>query len=149
MSNEMTFETADGRKVIAVDNAEEVGKVKGFIVSTDGRRIDAIHVAGRGKRADVIPWSAVESFGADAVMSSSSGSTHRVDTEHDTMAVKGKISARGAKVLDTDGFEIGVVDDVMFDASSGELTGVLADGIRISSDRFRSLGSYAFVVDAS
>ena len=142
-----TFNGADGRKVVAADTAETIGDVKGFVVDTAATRIESIHVAGRGRRAEVIAWSSIASFGADAVMVEAAAATDKVSSEHETQAVKGKIDARDARVLGSDGFEYGTVADVMFDPDTGRLTGALTSDGRIGSSRLRALGSYALIID--
>jgi sporulation protein YlmC with PRC-barrel domain len=54
---------------------------------------------------------------------------------------------RGTRVLNTAGFEVGTVDDVMFDAASGELTGATTTGGYIEAKRFKAVGSYALIVE--
>lgn len=46
-----TFTQVQGRRVVASDTAESIGSVKGFVLDVRGRRIEAIHVGGHGKRA--------------------------------------------------------------------------------------------------
>ncbi len=143
-----TFSGADGRTVIAADTADEIGEVKQFVLDRGARRIDGVHVAGRGKKAEVVPWSSVRSFGTDAVIVEAVDAAHRVADDHEIDAVKGNISARGSRVLTTHGFEHGRVDDVEFDPATGELTAVETSEGRVEASAIRSLGSYALVVDA-
>lgn len=143
-----TFNGAEGRSVVAADTAETIGEIKGFVVDSTATRIDSVHISGRGKRAEVIPWTSIRSFGADAVMAEEANATETVAAGHDTQAVKGKVVARDTRVLDTNGFEQGTVEDVMFDAASGELTGAITTKGHVEGMRFRSLGSYALVVEA-
>lgn len=144
-----SFNAADGRNVIAADTAETIGEVKGFVVDRTASRIESVHVAGRGRKAEVLPWSSISSFGSDAVMTEVADATERVSGEHDKLAVKGKIVARDTRVLDTNGFEQGTVDDVMFDPDSGSLTGVLTTNGHVDASRLRALGSYAMIIDAA
>lgn len=143
-----TFSGAEGRSVIASDTAEGIGEVKGFVVDPTASRVDAVHVSGRGRKAEVIPWRAIKSFGADAVMADSESTPEQVSTDRETLAVKGKVAALGSRVLTTTGFDVGTVVDVEFDTDSGALRAVRTDTDTFSGDRLRSLGSYALVVDA-
>lgn len=143
-----TFNGSDGRPVIAVDTAETIGEIKGFVVDPTATRIDSVHISGRGKKAELISWSSIQAFGADAVMANMATAAEQVVSEHETQAVKGKIVARDTRVLDSAGFEQGTVEDVMFDTESGELTGALTTQGHIDAARFRSLGSYALVIEA-
>ena len=144
----MTFDDAEGLPVIAADSAETIGEIKGFIVDSTATRIESIHVSGRGKRAEVVEWSSIRSFGEDAVIAVMAEASHRVSSDHETQAVKGKIVARDTRVLDTNGFEQGTVNNVMFDPSSGELTGVLTTEGRVGGESLKALGSYALVIQA-
>ncbi len=142
-----TFNSSDGRRVVAADTAEDIGEIKGFVVDPTATRIESVHIAGRGKKADVIPWASIRSFGADAVMADLANAAEQVSSDHETQAVKGNIVARNTRVLDTDGFEQGTVEDVMFDATTGQITGALTTQGHLDGSRFRSLGSYALIID--
>lgn len=141
-----SFNAAEGRPVIGADDAETVGKVKGFIVDPSASRIEAIHVSGRGKHAEIISWSSIKTFGNDAVMADSSHSSEEVSGARDTAAVKGKVVLRGSRVLTTTGFLAGAVEDVRFAPESGELTEILTDQGSLDIARVCALGSYALVV---
>lgn len=141
-----TFNSADGRPVVAADTAETIGEVKGFVVDPTATRIDAIHIAGRGRKAETLSWDSIAAFGADAVMGDHAAAAGRVEGEHETQAVKGNIKARGSRVLTTTGFVVGTVQDVLFDGATGLLTAIETDHGRIDADRLQSLGSYALVV---
>lgn len=138
-----------GHSVIAMDTAEEIGKVKHFVVSTDVSRVDRIHIDGRKKKAVFAEWSSLESFGADRVMVTAAGDPSESDDERDVDAAKGNVALLGSRILDTAGFEHGKVSDATFDADSGSILAILTDAdVTIAQDRIHSLGSYAVVVDA-
>ncbi len=143
-----TFNSSDGRPVVAVDTAETIGEVKGFVVDPTATRIESVHISGRGRKAEIVPWASIQSFGADGVMADLASAGEQVSSDHETQAVKGNIVARKTRVLTTEGFELGTVEDVMFDTATGQLTGAVTTEGRIDGSRFRSLGSYALIVDA-
>lgn len=146
---EHTMQPMIGHSVIAIDTAEEIGKVKHFVVSTDVSRVDRIHIDGRKKKAVFAEWSSLESFGADRVMVTTAGDPSQSEDERDIDAAKGNVELLGSRILDTAGFEQGTVADATFDADSGEILAILTDSdVNISRDRIHSLGSYAVVVDA-
>lgn len=142
-----TFSAAQGRSVVAADTAETLGEIKSFVVDPTASRIDAVHVSGRGERAQIVPWSAITSFGDDAVIAEAAHVAEQVSTEREAEAAKGKIAALGVRVLDTNGFELGTADDVAFDVDTGELTGVHTGQGPVDAGRLRALGSYALIVD--
>jgi uncharacterized protein YrrD len=141
------FSHVTGRPVVAADTAETIGSVKGFVLDRSGRTIDAIHIDGRGKRAIVLPWSAVNSFGSDAVMASSGDDPEAISNDHEKSAVTGAVTLIGARVLTTAGLDIGTIDDVEFETDSGSVVRVVTAQGPIEPSRFRSLGSFALVVD--
>ena len=149
MTTIRTMKDVGGHPVVAIDSAEEVGSVKHFVVSSDGRRIERLHIDGRRKHAVFARWDDLESFGADRVMVRSADAPSESDDERDRGAASGDVSLLGARVLDTAGFERGEVEDASFDAESGEITGILTtEGAEVPATAIRSLGSYALVVDA-
>lgn len=142
-----TFRNVEGRTVVAADTAEAVGSVKGFVLDTGGHTIEAIHVDGHGRRASILPWSALQAFGADAVMVRPGVEPATIEDDHQQAAVKGVVTMLGARVLTAGGREVGTVVDVEFDAGSGAVVRVTTDRGSIEGGRIRSLGSYALVVD--
>lgn len=144
-----SMKSMSGQAVIALDSAEEVGKVKHFVVAPDASRIERLHIDGRKSKAMFAEWSDLESFGADRVMVSKAAAPSESSTERDIDAAKGHVDLIGARVLDTAGFERGTVADASFDADSGEITSIsTSEGTEIASAAVHSLGSYALVVDA-
>lgn len=143
------FSHVNGRRVVATDTAESIGSVKGFVLDPAGRTIEAIHIDGHGKRAIVLPWSSVSSFGADAVMASSSDDPATISDDHQKSAVKGDVTMIGTRVLTTGGLDLGNVEDVEFETDSGAVLRAVTGRGPLESRRFRSLGSYALVVDPS
>ncbi|MEO6126149.1 MAG: PRC-barrel domain-containing protein [Ilumatobacteraceae bacterium] len=146
MSSEL-FTHVTSRPVVATDTAETIGSVKGFVLDRTGRHIESIHIDGRGKRAIVLPWSAVNSFGTDAVMASSGDDPATVENEHQKSAVTGDVTLIGTRILTTDGLDIGNVDDVEFETDSGAVIRIVTARGPLEAQRLRSLGSYALVVD--
>ena len=142
-----TFNAADKRTVVAGDSAENIGKIRRFIVDPGANRVEAVHISGRGKKADIIEWGRLR-FGGDAVIADSGDAVERVEEERELLAVKGTLAMRGSRVLDTAGFELGTVEDVSFDSETGELQTVRTTTGEVDAARLCSLGSYALVVDA-
>ena len=142
-----TFNAADKRTVVAGDSAENIGKIRGFIVDSGANRVEAVHISGRGKNADIVEWSSLR-FGGDAVIVESGDAVAQVSEEREVLAVKGPLAMRGSRVLDTGGFELGTVEDVSFDSETGELVTVRTTTGEVDAARLCSLGSYALVVDA-
>lgn len=138
-----------GQSVIAVDTAEEVGRVKHFVLSPDASRIVRLHIDGRKKHAVFAEWADLESFGADRVMVRAADAATESTDDRDVDTAKGVFDLIGSRVLDTAGFEHGDVSDATFDSDTGEMIDVTTTGgERFTAAQLRSLGSYALVVDA-
>lgn len=147
--SEHTMKHMAGHSVVAIDTAEEIGSVKHFVVSADGKRIERLHIDGRKKNALFTEWGDLESFGADRVMVTAADATAGSEDDRDLDVAKGNIQLLGSRVLDTAGFEHGKVADATFNADSGAIVSILTDGGDVvDSGRIHSLGSYALVVDA-
>ena len=147
--SEHTMKTMAGQSVIAIDTAEEIGSVKHFVASPDGKQIERLHIDGRKKKALFAEWDDLESFGADRVMVTAADATAGSDDDRDLDAAKGNIELLGSRVLDTAGFEHGEVADATFDATNGSVLSIVTDGdVAVDSGRIRSLGSYALIIDA-
>ncbi|MEO6652267.1 MAG: hypothetical protein ABIP17_06385 [Ilumatobacteraceae bacterium] len=138
-----------GQSVIALDSAEEIGKVKHFVVAPDVSRIDRLHIDGRRSKALFAEWSDLESFGTDRVMVTHADDPSESKDDRDIGVAKGDIELIGSRVIDTAGFEHGTVADGSFDADTGAITSVqTSEGTQIPQSSIHSLGSYAMVIDA-
>ncbi|MFN3255298.1 MAG: PRC-barrel domain-containing protein [Ilumatobacter sp.] len=139
-----------GHEVVAVDTADDIGKVRHVVVSQSGDRIERLHIDGRGRRSVFAEWDDLESFGNDRVMVKRADEASESDDERDRSSARGSLDILQSRILDTAGFEHGVVDDVTFDSDSGAIVGVTSStGVQVSADDVRSFGSYALVVDGS
>ena len=135
------------RNVIAIDTAESIGSVTSFVVSPAVDRIEKVQIGGRRKHAMFADWSDIESFGDDAVMVTSAGAPSESDDDRDIDTAKGALDVIGALILDTAGFEHGVVTDVGFDDSTGDIVSLTNGSEEFLAAAVHSLGTYAVVVD--
>ncbi len=148
MSNHVSLAELTGRRVVAADDATEIGHVRHVILSSDARRVDSVHISGKKKNADLVEWDDVASIGNDAVMVTSATSARQPSSDTDTDFVRGHVEIMGARVLDTEGYEIATVTDLEFDGESGDIVAVTSSAGRIEPNRIRSIGTFALVVDA-
>jgi len=139
-----------GRRVIASDSAEEIGEVKRFVFDQSGRSITQVQIGGRKRKAELVDWADIGSFGADAVMVTSADRVHHPIDDRQEAMVDGDIAYLGVKVLSSDGVQVGKVDAVHFDESSGTVLGAeISEGFGlVPTDRIHGLGSFALVVSA-
>jgi len=132
------------RPVVATDTAEQLGVVEGVVVDPAQRRILAVHL---GAKTDTfVSWDDVHSVGSDAVMVSSSAAARAPRGPFEERAAAGVHIAPGKRLLDDGGDELGEVDDVEFDDSTGAVEGLSVGDTTVTSDRLRGVGSYAVVV---
>ncbi len=142
-----TITSTINRNVIALDTAESIGSVTSFVVSPAADRIEKVQIGGRRKHAMFAAWADIESFGDDAVMVTSAEAPAESEDERDIDTAKGTLDIIGARLLDTAGFEHGVVTDVSFDDSTGEIVSLTNGSEDHLAAAVRSLGTYAVVVD--
>lgn len=142
-----TISNTLGRNVIGLDTAEDIGQIKSFVVDRHVDRIERLHIAGRRSHSLFTEWSDLESFGDDAVIVTKADAPSESDDDRDIDTARGNIDIMGARVLDTAGFEHGVVDDVTFDATDGTIVEIATSTDRtVASQDITGLGSYALVI---
>lgn len=54
MGTTVSLTQLEGRRVVATDDAKQIGQVKHLVLSPDARSVEAIHVAGKKQHADII-----------------------------------------------------------------------------------------------
>lgn len=142
----MRFSDADGHKVVSTSSAETVGKVDGFVVDPQLRKIVALEVK-KTDSGDTLMWSAIVGFGADAVTVADG---HAITEQSDDVAaLAGKDhQLEGKRILSSAGDELGQVDDVEFDPESGQIQALIAGEQDVAGERLIGIGSYAVVVRA-
>ena len=150
----MSLRAALGRRVVSAATAEEIGQLKAVVIDRPPRRIVSVQVAGSKRKPGLVEWSDLSGFGPDAVMVVSEDGIRGVADEVESGSACGELSLLGARILDDAGDECGVVDDVVFDPTTGVLVGVTAAGAAGGSDTFAAdqllaFGSYALVVRAA
>lgn len=142
----MLFSEARGRKVVSSSTASTVGKVSRLVIDPTTRAVAGVQLKKKTERGDMLRWSDITAFGADAVTVTDAD---RVGDGGDTVqALSGKAHrVLGKRVLTSTGDELGTVADVHFDATSGALIALLVDGgTEVEAARLVGVGSYAVVV---
>ncbi len=142
----MRFSDADGRKVVSTSSAETVGKLDGFVVDPQQRRIVAVEVK-KTDSGDTLMWSAIVGFGADAVTVTDAHAITELSEEVAALAGKDH-HLKGKRILSNAGDELGPVDDVEFDPESGQVQALITGEQDIAGERLIGIGSYAVVVRA-
>jgi len=140
-----SLRSAAGRKVISRADARDLGVVGHLLVDPAERRIAAI-VIGRGRKAQLIDWSQVTGFGPDAVMVIDDGAVRAPIDDRERAAAA--VEMVGRRVLTEHGTELGMLDDVTFDAATGTVEMLRTGDREIPAGSLLGSGPYAVVVDA-
>ena len=140
----MRFSEATGRKLVSTTSAETVGKINGFVVDPQRRAVVAIECK-KTDSGDILLWSDIVGFGADAVTVKDAGAITEAPSGIDALLGKDR-HLLGKRILSSTGDELGKVDDVEFDPESGVVKALnFAEG-QIAGARLIGVGSYAVVV---
>lgn len=140
----MRFSEATGRKVVSTTSAETIGTIGGFVVDPQRRAVVAIECK-KTDSGDILMWSDIVGFGADAVTVEDTGAISEAHSGIDALLGKDH-HLLGKRILSSTGDELGKVDDVEFDPESGVVEALnFAEG-QIAGARLIGVGSYAVVV---
>ncbi|HVL98590.1 MAG TPA: PRC-barrel domain-containing protein [Egibacteraceae bacterium] len=142
----MRFSDAHGTPVMSRNDAEQLGKVRRLLVDVGHRRVTAVHIDGRRKRALLVEWRALSGFGPDAVVVGDGGALRGPADERELAMVAGDLDWLGRRVLTDRGESAGAVDDVEFDEDSGALTSIVTTRATYGADRLVALGPYCVIV---
>lgn len=143
-----TFRETRGIPVVTKSSAEQIGSVKHFVVE-DGH-VSALHVDGGKKHGQLVSWTDIAAFGADAVVVASDEVVHEAATERENRALHDELVVLDKLVLDDDGNEHGTVSDVTFDPNEGVIESItISGGDTLDGARLRGVGSYAVVISAA
>ncbi len=141
------FTAAVGRKVVSRQSAEEFGTVSHLVVDASTRHVSAV-VVGKRRRARLIDWARLTGMGPDAAIIEADDALHEPADEREHAAVAGKLEFLGKRALQETGNELGKIDDVVFDPSSGELLQILVGATEHPATLLLGAGSYAVVLGA-
>jgi uncharacterized protein YrrD len=141
-----SFRSSIGRKVVSRASAKELGAVNHLLVDEQQRRIAAV-VIGRGKKAQFVDWTQLSGFGPDAVMVADEDSLRVPADDRERVAAEGKLDLVGKRAISEEGNELGRIDDVTFDADTGELEDLVIGDRRVAAGSLLGSGSYAAVLD--
>ena len=133
-----------GRKVVAVDTADELGPIGHVRVDPGTGRITALSV-GKGRKAQVVPLDAVRGIAGDVVTVTSASALHEAADDDERALLGGDRDLLRRRVLTTAGYEVGTVADCEFD-DDGVLQVVRTSQGEHPAAALRSVGSYAVVV---
>lgn len=119
-----------GRPLAIREGGQQVGKVKDVVVDESGKRVLGLIVAeGLFRSTKAAVWAGVQTIGPDSVIIDSSASIVKAAEIPEIQSVLEKnLKIRGVKVQTTGGKDLGVIDDLVFDESTGAVIGYELSG---------------------
>lgn len=140
----MLYSEVINRKVVSTTTAETVGLVDSLVV--DPRRHQALAVAltKTPSTAAHLPWNRISAFGADAITVMSAEAL--VSDERFAELANSDHSLLRKRVLTTEGYFVGTVQDVEFDPTDGTLISLILESYRWDASTLVGSGSFAVVV---
>ncbi|MFG2972428.1 PRC-barrel domain-containing protein [Streptomyces sp. NPDC048331] len=139
------FSQTQGRGVVGLSTAETLATVTGLAVAASPARIAALRVKTKNP-GTLITWNHVQALGPDAItvrsaddIQSEDDTKTRADKQHDPL---------GKRVLTETGQDIGTLQDIEFDATTGHIQRLILAGQDIAGERLLGAGSYAVIVAA-
>ena len=111
------------------------------------RRLVAV-VVGRGKRARLVGWEQLSSFGPDAVMVVDDASLRPPADDRERAGADGTLETVGKRALTERRNELGTIHDVTFDARTGDLDMPHIGDRELPAGSLLGSGSYAVVLDS-
>jgi uncharacterized protein YrrD len=142
------FAAASGRKVVSRTSADELGRLTHIVIDVKRRQVASL-VVGKGRHAVLVDWDQVSGFGPDAVMLADESALHEPRDDHEQAAASGKLELTGKRALSVTGNALGTVTDVVFDADSGAIEGIMIDDRETLPTSLRGAGSFAVIVEES
>jgi sporulation protein YlmC with PRC-barrel domain len=136
-----------GQPVIARDTADRVGTLDGIVIHPETRKVVAVQL-GANTSSRFIRWDDISAIGSDAIMVSHADSAHGAHSSLEERAAAGIVSLLDKRVLDDRGDELGTVDDLEFDETTGIINGLRVGDRQVTGQRLIGIGSYAIVASA-
>jgi sporulation protein YlmC with PRC-barrel domain len=136
-----------GQPVIARDTADRVGTLDGVVIDPETGKVVAVQL-GAKKSSRFIRWDDVSAVGSDAIMITHADSARDAHGSLEERAAAGIVSLLDTRMLDDRGDELGTVDDLEFDETTGTINGLHVGDQQVAGDRLIGIGSYAIVATA-
>lgn len=137
----MRWRAALRKEVVDLTTAETIGAVKGLVIDVETGTISALLVGEL-----VLDWGDADGIGRSVVTVERADLLREPRSPAERAALEGTSSPVSKPVYTEDGFAIGTVGDVEFDAVSGRIERLLLGGDAVGGGRLMGVGSYAVVV---
>ncbi|MBI2953186.1 MAG: PRC-barrel domain-containing protein [Chloroflexi bacterium] len=120
-----------GRPVLSYDSGKRLGMVREALLEPEQRRVLAFLVDGRDWNGETraIPFGSVKAVGRDAVIvPNEQAIVHVSEVREIEAALTSRTTITGLRMFTEDGRDIGIIEDVYFDAPTGEVKGFEVSG---------------------
>ncbi|WP_432044058.1 PRC-barrel domain-containing protein [Streptomyces cadmiisoli] len=141
----LLFNQAKGRNVVGLATAETLATVTGLAITPSPGRVAALRLKTKS-RGTLVTWNRLQAFGRDAVTVRSAADFQTeddisipADKQHDPI---------GKRVLTETGKDLGPVQDIEFDETTGHIQRLITADRDVPGDLILGAGSYAVVVAA-
>ena len=141
----MRFTEVIGHKVMSTSAALTIGTVKSFVIDPPTAQVVALLLKKTEGDADLLLWADLNAFGPDAVTVSDKSVLRNAHPSVEHLLGKDH-ELRFKRVLTEDGYDLGKVVDVEFDADSGGVTALVLSEGPVDGRRLLGVGSYAVVI---
>jgi uncharacterized protein YrrD len=133
-----------GKPVVSRRSAETLGTLNGAVLDPSQHRIVAWQV-GKGRKARLIDHIRVTGI-ADALIVDDDASARKATTRAERGTIKGSHTILGHRVLSDAGDNLGTVEDLAVDLSSGIVTDVRTSITEAAGEAIRGFGDFALVL---
>ncbi len=144
----MRFRDALRRPVVGQDSAERLGELRRYHLDLATARLDRLEVAVEGGGAQILDWSAIVGFGADAVIIPSPAALRVPAGDEEGRLIAGDLDLEGKRVLTDDGDLLGHLRDLEFDEQTGQVLRLELERGSVPLTRCIANGPYALIVAA-
>jgi uncharacterized protein YrrD len=127
-----------GRGAVIREGGRKAGKVKDVIIDPTGKQVLGFVVRERPlKQARVALWGGLQTIGPDNLVFDAATSIIKADGAPEVRTVvRSKLKLKGRKLQTTAGKDLGEIDDVLFDETSGAVLGYELSGRLFASHQF-------------
>lgn len=139
------FSQTKGRGVVGLATAETLATVTGLAITPSPARIAALRLKTKVP-GTLLTWNHVQAFGPDAITVRSADDIQSeidakppADKRHDPL---------GKRVLTETGHDLGTLQDIEFDETTGHIRRLITTGQDVPGDRLLGAGGYAVTVTA-
>ena len=137
----MRWRQSLGKPVIDRSTGETIGEVTTLIANAESRRMRGVVVDER-----IVPWATTRGIGHDAVTVPTADSLVEPSGGYEERIVEGDLDPLGRAVYTEEGFALGSLTDVDFDADSGEIRRLVLADDDLAGSRLLGIGTFAIVV---